>query len=56
MKVRYTEGPDALVIAKIGVKAERGEAVEVPTEIGETLVEQGWDAVKSTSSKKKETE
>lgn len=52
MKVRYSEGPDELVIAAIGVKAERGQAVEVPTEIGEVLVEQGWDEVKSTAKKK----
>lgn len=52
MKVRYKEGPDALVIATVGVKAERGEAVEVPNEIGEQLVAQGWDEVKSTAKKK----
>ena len=52
MKVRYTEGPDSLLIAEIGVQAERGEAVEVPTETGEKLVDQGWVAVKSNSKKK----
>lgn len=52
MKVRYTDGPDSLVIAAIGVEAKRGEAVEVPTEIGESLVEQGWSEVKSTAKKK----
>lgn len=56
MKVRYKEGPDALVVAVVGVKAERGEAVEVPTEIGEKLVEQGWEASKSSTAKKKEAE
>jgi hypothetical protein len=54
VKVRYTDGPDSLVIAAIGVEAKRGEAVEVPTEIGESLVEQGWSEVKSTSKPKKE--
>ena len=52
MKVRYTEGPDELVIAAIGVKAKRGEAVEVPNEIGKSLIEQGWENVKSTPKKK----
>lgn len=55
MKVRYEEGPDALVIAAIGVEAKRGEAVEVPTEVGELLVDQGWKTSKSqTTAKKKE--
>lgn len=53
MKVRYEEGPDSLLIADIGVQADRGEAVEVPKEVGEKLVEQGWTEVK-TNSKKKE--
>lgn len=52
MKVRYTEGPDALVIAAIGVEAKRDEVVEVPTEVGEALVDQGWEASKSTAKKK----
>lgn len=54
MKVRYNEGPDSLLVAEVGVKAERGEAIEVPNEVGEKLVEQGWDAVKTNNSKKKE--
>lgn len=56
MKVRYTEGPETLLIAAVGVEAERGKAVEVPTEIGESLVEQGWESVKSSSTKKKEND
>lgn len=52
MKVRYTDGPESLVIAAIGVEVNRGESVEVPSEIGESLVEQGWTEVKSTSKKK----
>jgi hypothetical protein len=53
MKVRYEEGPESLLIAEVGVQAERGEAVEVPNEVGEKLVSQGWTEVK-TNSKKKE--
>jgi hypothetical protein len=52
VKVRYTDGPDCLLIAEIGVKVERGETVEVPTEVGEKLVEQGWETAKSTTKKK----
>jgi hypothetical protein len=53
VKVRYTEGPESLVIAAIGVEVKRGETVEVPVEVGESLVDQGWETTKST--KKKET-
>lgn len=52
MKVRYSDGPESLVIAAIGVEVKRGEAVEVPSEVGEALVDQGWSEVKSTSKKK----
>lgn len=55
MKVRYEDGPESLLIAEVGVQVERGEAVEVPDEVGEKLVEQGWTAAKSTP-KKKETD
>lgn len=54
MKVRYEDGPDSLLIAEVGIKAERGETVEVPTEVGEKLVEQGWEAAKSNAKPKKE--
>lgn len=57
MKVLYEDGPDSLLIAEVGVIAERGEAVEVPTEVGEKLVEQGWTSTsKSTPKPKKETD
>lgn len=54
MNVRYTEGPESLVIATIGVEVKRGETVEVPAEVGEKLVDQGWETRKITT-KKKET-
>jgi hypothetical protein len=54
MKVRYSDGPESLLIAEIGVQVDRGDAVEVPNEIGEKLVDQGWDAVKTNAKPKKE--
>ncbi len=54
MKVRYEDGPESLLIAEVGVQVERGEAVEVPTEVGEKLVDQGWEAAKSNAKPKKE--
>ena len=54
MKVRYTDGPESLLIAQIGVKAERDEVVEVSTEVGGKLVDQGWTEVKSNAKPKKE--
>lgn len=55
MKVRYEDGPESLLIAEVGVQVERGEAVEVPDEVGEKLIDQGWTTTKSTP-KKKETD
>lgn len=54
MKVRYEDGPESLLIAEVGVQVERGEVVEVPTEVGEKLVDQGWEAAKSNAKPKKE--
>lgn len=56
MKVRYEDGVESLLIAEVGIQAERGETVEVPTEIGEKLVEQGWETAKSTAKPKKEND
>ena len=52
MKVRYTEGPESLLIAEVGVEVERGDAVEVPSEVGKKLVDQGWTEVKTTTKPK----
>jgi hypothetical protein len=52
MKVKYTEGSDALTITACGVIAERDKPVEVPAEIGKQLINQGWVEV---SPAKKET-
>jgi hypothetical protein len=49
MKVQYDEGPDALNVPACGVIAQRGEAVDVPDEIGESLIEQGWKQVGKSS-------
>jgi hypothetical protein len=55
MKVQYDEGPDALNVPACGVIAQRGEAVDVPDEIGKSLIEQGWkQAGKSKPEPKKE--
>lgn len=54
MKVLYEEGTDALTIPAAGVTAQRGEAVEVPSDIGKQLIEQGpW--VRADKPEKKET-
>lgn len=52
MKVQYDEGVESLVISACGVIATRGEAVEVPDEIGKQLVVQGWVEVGKSKSKK----
>ena len=54
MKVRYTDGPESLLIAEVGLQVERDEVVEVSPEIGAKLVEQGWTEVKSNAKPKKE--
>lgn len=56
MKVKFSEGPDALNIPACGVIAERGKEVEVPDEIGKSLITQGWSEVgKSSPKPNKET-
>jgi hypothetical protein len=52
MKVQYEEGPESLLIARAGVVAERGQAVEVPDEIGKLLLTQGWSQVGKSTPKK----
>lgn len=48
MKVRYDEGPDEVEIAELRLIVGRGEAVEVPTELGKQLVKQGWEEAKQS--------
>lgn len=56
MKVLYEDGSPELVIAETGTSAERGVAVEVPDDLGATLVKQGpWKAAKEAHSHKKDT-
>lgn len=51
MKVKFTEGPAALLLDEVG-RVERGETVEVSTDVGERLLEQGWTQVGKASPKK----
>jgi len=51
MKVKFTEGPEALNVPAAGVVAERDQAVEVPDEIGKNLIKQGWVEAGSTAKK-----
>lgn len=56
MRVQYPEGPRSLTIAAIGITAQRGEPVEVPDDVGEQLLRQGWQkAGTTTKNSKKET-
>lgn len=52
MKVCYSEGPDALTVPAAGVVAQRGQAVDVPAEVGKQLLEQGWEKADKAASKK----
>lgn len=55
MKVKYTEGPESQAIPAARLRAARGETVEVPDEIGERLVEQGWKKVSGGKTTKRKT-
>jgi hypothetical protein len=44
MKVKFTEGPSALVLPD-GTVVERDESVEVNPELGKQLVDQDWTDV-----------
>lgn len=46
MKVKFDEGPDAVEIDELRLRVERGEVADVPPEVGERLLEQGWSEVK----------
>jgi hypothetical protein len=52
MKVQYDEGPESQLIRHAGVIAERGQAVEVPDDIGKQLLTQGWSQVGKSTPKK----
>lgn len=49
MRVKFTEGPDALEIAELRQVVQRGEAVDVPNEVGKKLIDQGWEKAKASS-------
>jgi hypothetical protein len=49
MKVKYSDGPAAVLLDAAGREVKRGEAVEVPPETGKQLLAQGWVEVKSPS-------
>jgi len=42
VKVKYHDGPAAVTIPQVSERVERGQLVEVPTEVGKQLIEQGW--------------
>lgn len=52
MKVKFTEGPAAVLIDGVG-RVERGHTAEVSKETGERLLEQGWTRVGAASPKRK---
>ena len=54
MKLTYTGPHDEVEIPSAGVVCKRGESVEVPEELGASLLEQAdnWQPVKATTSKK----
>jgi hypothetical protein len=49
MKVRYSEGPAAVLLKGVG-RVERGKSAEVPAAVGKRLLEQGWESASSKSS------
>ncbi len=46
MKVRYTEGPAAVVVDGVG-EVERGKSVDVTGDLAKQLLEQGWEKASS---------
>ena len=51
MRVTY-QGPfDAVEIAATGQIAKQGQPVDVPKDVGESLVEQGWKLAKKPAKK-----
>lgn len=51
MKVKYTEGPESLVIAECNKQVKRGEPVDVPEAVAKKLLEQGWQEAKAPAPK-----
>lgn len=54
MKVIYQGPLEAVAVEAAGVTAVQGEAVDVPRDIAESLLEQGWK--KASSSRKQKAE
>lgn len=54
MRVQYPEGPRSLTIAAVGITAKRGEPVEVPADVGEQLLQQGWQRASAPVTHTKE--
>ncbi len=50
MRVRFAEGEDELQLEVEGqrLSVKRGEAVDVPNEVGKRLLEQGWEEAKQS--------
>lgn len=46
MKLIYPGPHEAVNVLALGQKVQRGEEVEIPDEIAERLVEQGWESPK----------
>jgi hypothetical protein len=51
MKVKYPGPIDEVILDEIGVSVRAGESVEVPNEIGDQLIEQGWEGRHSSGWK-----
>ncbi|HYJ69631.1 MAG TPA: hypothetical protein VEX15_18415 [Nocardioidaceae bacterium] len=55
-KIKYVGSHDEVEIGETGLLCKRGESVEVPDELAESLLEQpsNWEPVKATTTKNKE--
>lgn len=51
MKVKYLGPSPSVILAATGQECFRGEASDVPDEIGVQLVEQGWKETKDKAAK-----
>ena len=51
MRVTYLGPFDAVEIAATGQIAKQGHAVDVPEDVGKSLVEQGWKLAKKPAKK-----
>lgn len=43
MKVKYPGPIDEVILDELGVSVRAGESVDVPNEVGDQLIEQGWE-------------